>query len=253
MMFSSALRRFGAVVSAATLASVSLLSTAPTATAASHPQHSSAWRACRPQLDGHYTSVGAAQRTVTMVNQSSKTYARVSFWVRTSSRCSFSRMFLTTTGRIGYGGTVDAKSRKQGTGTTPRGTFTMTQAFGNAAEPGMWLPYHRVKQGDYWVEDNASRYYNTLRNKSQGGFRYWLPTANDDSSEYLPHYTTQYKYAVVINFNRAPDYQKAHRGAGIFLHVKGSGATAGCVAVSQSQLLTVLAYLHSGDKITITS
>ncbi len=122
-----------------------------------------------------------------------------------------------------------ANTRKQGTGTTPRGTFTMTQAFGNAAEPGMWLPYHRVKSGDYWVEDNASRYYNTLRNKSQGGFRYWLPTANDDSSEYLPHYTTQYKYAVVINFNRAPDYHKAHRGAGIFLHVKGSGATAGCV------------------------
>lgn len=252
MMIRPTLRRFGLVGAGLALASGTLFNAAPSAVAASHPQHSSAWRACKPKLDGHQTSVSAGQRTVTMVNQSSKTYARVSFWVRTSSRCSFSRMFLTTTGRIGYGGTVDGKSRKQGTGTTPRGTFTMTQAFGNAAEPGMWLPYHRVKKGDYWVEDNASRYYNTMRNKSQGGFRYWLPSANDDSSEYLPHYTTQYKYAVVINFNRAPDYRKAHRGAGIFLHVKGSGATAGCVSVTQSQLLTVLAYLHSGDKITIT-
>lgn len=252
MMFRSAQRRLGAVVLAATLACAGLLNSAPTASAASHPQHSTAWRACRPHLDGQVTSVGAGQRTVTMVNQTSKTYARVSFWVRTSSRCSFSKMFLTTTGRIGYGGTADGRSRKQGTGTTPRGTFTMTQAFGNAAEPGMWLPYHRVKKGDYWVEDNASRYYNTMRNKSQGGFRYWLPTANDNSSEYLPHYASQYKYAVVINFNRSPDYQKAHRGAGIFLHVKGSGATAGCVSITQSQLLTVLAYLHSGDRITIT-
>ena len=59
--------------------------------------------------------------------------------------------------------------------------------------------------GDYWVGDNESRYYNSLRNRASGGFRYRLAGSNINGSEYLPNYTTQYRYAVVINFNRAPD------------------------------------------------
>jgi L,D-peptidoglycan transpeptidase YkuD (ErfK/YbiS/YcfS/YnhG family) len=217
---------------------------------ASTPQSSTRWRACTKKLDGITTRLGPKQRTVTIVNQTSKTHARVSFYVRTDSRCSLTRKFLTTTARIGYGGTVTGTKRKQGTGTTPLGTYAMTEAFGIAPEPAMWLPYQRVKKGDYWVGDNASRFYNTLRNKSQGGFRYRLAASDVNSSEYLPHYPTQYRYAVVIDFNRKP-VQQRYRGTGIFLHVKGSGATAGCVGITQHQLLTVLAYLHQGDKITI--
>ena len=229
--------------------SLALLTVAAPAQA-STPQASSHWRACTARLDGVTTKLARTQRTVTIVNQTSKTHARVSFWVRTDTRCSFTRKFLTTTGRIGYGGTVTGTRRKQGTGTTPLGTYRMTEAFGIAPEPGMWLPYHRVTKGDYWVGDNKSRYYNTLRNKKQGGFRYRLPASKINSSEYLPHYTTQYRYAIVIDFNRKP-VKKHYRGTGIFLHVKGSGATAGCVGISRAQLLTVLAYLHPGDKITI--
>ncbi len=217
---------------------------------ASTPQTSTRWRACTKTFDGISSSVAAKQRTVTIVNQTSTTYARVSFWVRTDSRCSFQRKFLTRTGRIGYGGTVPGTDRKQGTGTTPTGTWTMTEAFGIAPQPDLWLPYHRVVRGDYWVGDNRSDHYNSLRNRKSGGFRWRLPESNDNGSEYLPGYRTQYRYAVVIDFNRLP-VKKKHRGTGIFLHVKGDGATAGCVAVTEHQLLVVLAYLHPGDKITI--
>ena len=219
--------------------------------ASTNPQSSSHWRACSRTLDTVRTSIGAKQRTVTIVNQTSTTHARVSFYVRTDSRCSFTRKFLTTTARLGYGGTVDGTKRHQGTGTTPRGTYTMTQSFGNGAAPDSWLPYHRVKKGDYWVGDNKSAYYNSLRNKSQGGFRYGLASSSINSSEYLPHYPSQYRYAIVINFNRAPDTKVAYRGTGIFLHVKSSGATAGCVGVTAHQMRVVLAYLKSGDRITI--
>jgi L,D-peptidoglycan transpeptidase YkuD (ErfK/YbiS/YcfS/YnhG family) len=218
---------------------------------AANPQTSSRWRACDKKLDGIKTNIAKSQRTVTIVNQTSKTHARVSFWVRTNSACSLSRKFRTKTARLGYGGTVDGTKRKQGTGTTPRGTYTMTQAFGNGSKPDMWLPYHRVKKGDYWVGDNKSRYYNSLRNKSEGGFRYKLSSSNINSSEYLPHYTSQYRYAVVVNFNRSPDTKKAYRGTGIFLHVKSSGPTGGCVGITKHQLLVAMAYLKSGDKITI--
>jgi L,D-peptidoglycan transpeptidase YkuD (ErfK/YbiS/YcfS/YnhG family) len=37
----------------------------------------------------------------------------------------------------------------------------------------------------------------------------------------------QYEWALVTSFNQQ---QVRHRGAGIFLHVNGSGATAGCVS-----------------------
>ena len=57
--------------------------------------------------------------------------------------------------------------------------------------------------------------------------------------------------SAVINFNRAPDVTKHYRGYGIFLHVKGSGATAGCVGITRSQMRTVLAYLQPGDTIKI--
>jgi L,D-peptidoglycan transpeptidase YkuD (ErfK/YbiS/YcfS/YnhG family) len=225
--------------------------TLTTAQGATHPQSSSAWRACAKKLDGITTAIAKGQRTVTIVNQTSKTHARVSFWIRTNSACTLTRKFLTTSGRIGYGGTVDGDERKQGSGKTPLGTYTMTTAFGNGSAPDVRLPYLRVRSGDYWVGDNQSRYYNTLRNKVDGGFRWWLSQSNVNSSENLRGYGSQYRYVVVINFNRAPDYQRHYRGSGIFLHVKGSGATAGCVAITASQMRTVMAYLHVGDKITI--
>jgi L,D-peptidoglycan transpeptidase YkuD (ErfK/YbiS/YcfS/YnhG family) len=234
------------------LAAGLLVATAETASASKlYPRHSVTWRACSPKLDGVRTSIGATQRSVTIVNQTSKTHARVSFYVRKTGACSLKRKFLTTTARIGYGGTVAGSKRKQGTGTTPLGTYTMTETFGNGAAPNTSMPYHRVVSGDYWVQDRKSAYYNTLRNKSQGGFRWWLATSKKDSSEKLKSYPKQYRYAVVINFNRAPDRTVVGRGSGIFLHVKGSGATGGCVGITAGQMRIVMAYLRPGDKITI--
>jgi L,D-peptidoglycan transpeptidase YkuD (ErfK/YbiS/YcfS/YnhG family) len=77
------------------------------------------------------------------------------------------------------------------------------------------------------VEDNRSRYYNRYRNKARGGFRWWLPASDANSSERLLDFPVQYEYSVVTSYNRA---QVRHRGAGIFLHVNGRGATAGCVS-----------------------
>lgn len=244
------LRRVVAAVAAATL--LALITPAAVVTAeAATPRSSTRWRACEKRLDGVKTSITRTQRTVTIVNQTSRSRARVSFWVRTHSRCSLQRLFLTRTGRLGYNGTVAGHKRRQGSGTTPRGTYTMTEAFGNGPAPAHWVPYHRVRRGDYWVGDNASRYYNSRRHRSQGGFRYWLPSSRANSSEHLPSYGKQYRYVVVINFNRAPSTRVRYRGTGIFLHVLGSGATAGCVSVTAAQMRTVLAYLKPGDRITI--
>jgi L,D-peptidoglycan transpeptidase YkuD (ErfK/YbiS/YcfS/YnhG family) len=224
----------------------------PAVASASTPESSTRWEACTRQLDGIKTKIDKTQRTVTIVNQTSRTYARVSFWVRTNSRCSLTRKFLTKTARIGYNGTVAGKDRKQGSGTTPLGTYTMTEAFGNGDAPAkVQLPYHKVVKRDYWVGDRKSAYYNNLRNRNDGGFRWSLPSSRKDASEKLRFFPHQYRYVVVINFNRAPEATVPGRGFAIFLHVKSSGATGGCVGVTAGQMRTVMAYLLPGDKITI--
>jgi len=179
-------------------------------------------------LGGVPVRAGDARQVVT-VNRSSGTHAVVSMWEKRAS--GWERVMRTRSGRIGYGGLVSASKRRQGSGTTPVGTFTITESFGNRANPGARLPYHRVRPGDYWVQDNASRYYNYRRNKSQGGFRWWLPPSSTNGSEYLPSYRTQYAYSIVVNFNRP--HPVRHRGSGIFLHVNGRGATAGCVSTPE--------------------
>ena len=215
------------------------------------PRTSPSWRTCVRTLDGITTKISRTQRTVIIVNQTARTYARVSFWVRRSGACSLTRKFLNRTARIGSNGTVAGTERKQGSGTTPRGTYTITETFGNGAAPYTSMPYHQVRRGDYWVGDNRSRHYNTLRNSADGGFRWWLPKSNVNSSENLRAFGAQYRYVAVINFNRAPDQREAYRGFGIFMHVKSDRATAGCVGITAAQMRQVLRYLRPGDKITI--
>ena len=77
------------------------------------------------------------------------------------------------------------------------------------------------------MQDNASRFYNRYRNRAQGGFRWWLPSSHPNSSERLTDFRRQYDLSIVIDFNPG---QVRHRGSGIFLHMNGRGATAGCVS-----------------------
>jgi L,D-peptidoglycan transpeptidase YkuD (ErfK/YbiS/YcfS/YnhG family) len=165
-------------------------------------------------------------RQVVTVNHTRGYHARIGYWVLGHDR--WTRLYAVRDGRIGYGGLVAPKKRRQGSGTTPLGTVELISAFGRHARGESWdLPYRRVRKGDYWVEDNDSAYYNRYRNKSQGGFRWWLPASDENGSERLLDYPVQYEYSVVTSYNHA---QVRHRGAGIFLHVNGRGATAGCVS-----------------------
>jgi L,D-peptidoglycan transpeptidase YkuD (ErfK/YbiS/YcfS/YnhG family) len=227
-----------------------LLGATPAEAQAPFPRTSPTWRTCVRTLDGISTKIARSQRTVIIVNQTSQSYARVSFWVRRVGACSLTRKFLTTSARIGRNGTVAGTERKQGSGTTPRGTYTITETFGNGPAPYTSMPYHEVRKGDYWVGDNQSRYYNNLRNSADGGFRWWLRSGVNES-ENLRAFGAQYRYVAVINFNRAPDARVAYRGFGIFLHVKNGRGTAGCIGISAAQMRQVLRYLRPGDKITI--
>lgn len=180
--------------------------------------------------------IGPGTRQVITVNATSGYRAVVSLWSRWDG--TWQRQTTTRSGRIGYGGLVPGKQRRQGTGTTPLGTYSITETFGNAPKPpATELPFHRVRRGDYWVQDNRSAYYNQRRHISRGGFR-------PRTSEHLRDYAAQYRWSLVVDFNR-PDPVR-HRGAGIFLHVNGSGATAGCVSAPRRFIWQLMSRLRPG-------
>ena len=177
-------------------------------------------------LDGVTVHLREGTRQVVTVNHTTGYHARVTYWVRKGG--GWSRVLQSANGRIGYGGLVPAEERKQGTGTTPLGTFRLPWAFGTHVRQDAWsIGYRKIRKGDYWVQDNRSDFYNRYRNKGQGGFRWWLDASDPNSSERLKDYPVQYEWAIVTSFN---SHQVRHRGAGIFLHVNGDGATAGCVS-----------------------
>jgi L,D-peptidoglycan transpeptidase YkuD (ErfK/YbiS/YcfS/YnhG family) len=177
-------------------------------------------------LGGVRVTIHPHTRQVVTVDHTRGYHAHLGYWVQRHGH--WHRLYAVRDGRIGYGGLVAPQKRRQGSGTTPLGTVSLISSFGRHRRGDSWdLPYRRVKKGDYWVEDNRSRHYNRYRNKSRGGFRWWLPASKVNSSERLRDFPVQYEYSVVTSYNRA---QVRHRGAGIFLHVNGSGATAGCVS-----------------------
>lgn len=188
------------------------------------------------RLDGVTVRLRPGTGQVVTVNRTGGHHARVTLWALDHGR--WTKRLSARDGRIGYGGLSRPAQRRQGDGTTPIGTFDLTFAFGTHRRRAGWdMAYHRIRTGDYWVGDNASRYYNRLRNKAAGGFRWWLPASDDDASERLLDYRAQYEFALATSFNAS---QVRHRGFAIFLHVNGRGATAGCVSAPRPFLQRLL-------------
>jgi len=188
------------------------------------------------RLDGVTVHLRPGTTQVVTVNHTSGIHARVSYWARQQGR--WRLQFQAPDGRIGYNGLVPARRRVQGSGKTPLGTFRLPFSFGMHRQRSSWDPsYRKVRPGDYWVLDNRSRFYNRYRNKSKGGFRWWLASSSPNASERLRDFPQQYEFSVATSFNAG---QVRHRGGAIFLHVNGSGATAGCVSAPRGFMVRVM-------------
>ncbi|MFD4971010.1 L,D-transpeptidase [Streptomyces sp. NPDC058424] len=142
--------------------------------------------------------------------------------------------------RFGAKGLVEGTARRQGTYTTPTGLYHLPFAFGVTSAPdGTRLRYRQVGPDSWWCQDNGSRSYN----------RWTQPRPADcraTESEHLVTYPRQYAHALVIGFNYSRPVRG--RGAGIFLHVNGPGATAGCVSVPREAMRRILAWADPGRR-----
>ena len=83
-----------------------------------------------------YLSLGPGVRQLVTVTSDrwSDTRASLSAWRKRSD--GWHRVHGPVTVRLGWNGWVTAGQRRQSTGTTPAGKFSMPYAFGNRADPG---------------------------------------------------------------------------------------------------------------------
>ncbi len=175
---------------------------------------------------------GTAHQVVTVVASSTgSTTAALQAWTKTSS--GWQRHGSAVTAHLGSQGLTTHPSESKSA--TPIGSFTLTQAFGSASDPGTRLAYFRTDSSDWWVSDASSRYYNTHYRCASG-----CPF-DTGAGENLKAAGFVYTYAVVIDYNRFPVTPGA--GSAFFLHVTDGGATAGCVSIPEASLVSIMTWL----------
>ena len=134
---------------------------------------------------------------------------------------------------IGKGGFVLPTAKIEGDGGTPTGVYPLSLVFGYAATAVTAMPYRRITADDCWVDDPASPQYNT-----------WVSGRPQAASwETMLRADGLYRHGIVVEYNTRPVI--AGKGSAIFIHIwRGPGeATAGCVALAESDLLRIIAWL----------
>ncbi len=165
---------------------------------------------------------------------STSTTAVLEAWQRPVTGGPYTRMHAPMYAYVGAGGVGQAR---EGRSVTPVGRFGLTEAYGRLVNPGTTVPYKVLDWSDWWVSDVNSRYYNT-HYRCGGTIRCpFDPT----KGERLMAYGSVYNYLVVINYNRWPVVKGA--GSAFFLHVANGRPTAGCIAVSQADMIWLLRWM----------
>jgi L,D-peptidoglycan transpeptidase YkuD (ErfK/YbiS/YcfS/YnhG family) len=148
---------------------------------------------------------------------------------------------LTVPVALGRGGI--RANKWEGDGGTPRGTFHPKRLWWRAdrhPRPRTMLPVRAIRPDDAWCEDPTSRHYNRP-----------LRLSLDQTGDRLTRDDHLYDYIIEIDHNAAP--RIAGRGSAVFLHLARHdfSPTAGCVSMTPSAMLRLLARLRPQTRIII--
>jgi len=123
----------------------------------------------------------------------------------------------------------------EGDGKSPEGIYELGYAFGKDAPPvGTIWPWRTTEDGDIWIEDPNSVYYNTY--VKEGSIE------EPDWKQYSNLNIAAFARAVEIRYN--PE-RVSGAGSAIFLHIWTSPkkGTNGCTAISRENIDTLVAWL----------
>src|SRR4030081_888842 len=166
-------------------------------------------------------------------------------WIRAAAGA-ISRGWLTAGGHtlpVALGRRGIKANKREGDGGTPRGTFRPLQLGGRAdrhPSPPTFLPARAIRPEDAWCEDPETRHYNQPVRLPQ-----------DRGGDRLTRDDQLYDFIVEIDHNNTP--RVAGRGSAVFLHLArvNFGPTAGCVSMTKSAMLHLLARLGPETRIVI--
>ncbi|HSP15076.1 MAG TPA: L,D-transpeptidase family protein [Thermoanaerobaculia bacterium] len=135
---------------------------------------------------------------------------------------------------FGRKGLAPAGQKREGDGRSPSGIFPLGTVFGFAQSIDLRMPYRQLRETTECVDDSASFYYNQIVDRDM------VPV--DWSSSEKMREIGQYHWGVVVEYNTPP---KPQRGSCIFLHIWSgpNSTTAGCTAMRQEDLQTILLWL----------
>lgn len=138
----------------------------------------------------------------------------------------------------GYRSFAQPGSKREGDGKTPSGIFALGDAFGYAEKMETRLSYRQAGADDYWVDDAESPQYNQ-----------WVHgKPNAKSFEKMRRSDQLYSAGFIVEYNTSPVVKGA--GSAIFFHVwkNKKKPTAGCVAMEDSNLHSLLRWLDPKQK-----
>jgi L,D-peptidoglycan transpeptidase YkuD (ErfK/YbiS/YcfS/YnhG family) len=136
-------------------------------------------------------------------------------------------------------------AKREGDGATPVGLFHPVRLWWRSdrlPRPRSLLPVRRIRADDAWCEDPNDRRYN----------RPFRRSANEPGDR-LQRADGLYDLIVEIDHNTRP--RIGGRGSAVFIHVArpGFGPTAGCVALSRSDLQHLVSRLSRKTRIIVHS
>ncbi|UXA20495.1 L,D-transpeptidase [Mycobacterium sp. SMC-4] len=187
-------------------------------------------------------SVGAATQVLS-VTGTGVSDAKLDVWQRTGSG------WQPVTGGIGIPAKIGAKGMSpnhfDGSMMTPKGIYTLDFAFGTEPNPGGGLRYVQVGSDHWWDGDMNSPTYNTMQVCKRDQCRFNTSLSSGTENLNIP----QYAHAVVMGVNKA---RIPGKGGAFFVHSTDGGPTAGCVAIDDATLVTIMRWLRPGALIAIT-
>ena len=179
-----------------------------------------------------YTSPAAGSSQLITITSTGGSNGELVMWQKDNNGIwyEYDRMYA----RLGSAGMKAASEVYEKDMSTPTGVYTLTEAFGAAANPGSGVPYRQLDGSEYWVDDPNSIYYNTMQFGEANGR--WT------SAEHLIEYKNAYKYSLVIDYNRSPVIPG--KSSAIFLHVDVGIPTWGCPAVAENKMIKILNWIN---------
>ena len=135
--------------------------------------------------------------------------------------------------------------KKEGDGKAPAGVFVLSKAFGYAAQeqPGWKMPYVSLSPSIECVDDEKSKFYNTLVDTSAIS-----PDWGSHENEKMRRSDELYRWGILVDHNADPRVPGG--GSCIFMHVwRGPGQpTVGCTAMPQADLESLIGWLDPQRK-----